>query len=218
METIVFSEPPPEGEPQEDTENPFGDPFLRNVFERARDQGRFVIPAQLLVDPNFFLGQRLGRDPRFRREGDPIPSPAAAPKEPVHPPSASVPKEPAYPPPKVRPSAPPPKVPSPVELQTPKTSASSSRSTPAVVREVPKSSVVSQTPKAPVSSKVTSPVEHQTAKASAASSSSSRPAIAKAVAIRPAVVQPKAKAIAISSVGEEDERWDPTILRIGAEI
>ena len=78
VETIVFSEPPPEGEPQEDTENPFGDPFLRNVFERARDQGRSVIPAQLLVDPDSFLGQRLGRDPRFRREGDPIPSPAAA--------------------------------------------------------------------------------------------------------------------------------------------
>ena len=34
VETIVFSEPPSEGEPQEDTENPFGDPFLRQVFER----------------------------------------------------------------------------------------------------------------------------------------------------------------------------------------
>ena len=37
-------------------------------------------------------------------------------------------------------------------------------------------------------------------------------------AIRPAVAKSKATAIAISSVGEEDERWDPTILRIGAEI
>ena len=47
-----------------------------------------------------------------------------------------------------------------------------------------------------------------------------RPAVAKAAAIRPAVAKPKpkAKAIAIPGVGEEDERWDPEILRIGAEI
>eukprot|EP00435_Cladocopium_sp_Y103_P034136 s3767_g8.t1 len=60
-----------------------------------------------------------------------------------------------------------------------------------------------------------SPVELQTPKVSAASSSSSsRPAVAKAIAIRPAVP----KAIAISSVVDEGERWDPEILRIGAEI
>ena len=32
VETIVFSEPPSEGEPQEDTENPFGDPFFASSF------------------------------------------------------------------------------------------------------------------------------------------------------------------------------------------
>lgn len=111
VETIVFSEPRSDGEQQEDTENPFGDPFLRQVFERARDQGRFTaIPAYLRVDSGSFLGQRLGTDPRFRREGDPIPSPAAAPREP------------AYPPPKARPPLPKarPRAPSPVELQTAK--------------------------------------------------------------------------------------------------
>ena len=145
VETIVFSEPPPEGDPQEDTENPFGDPFLRQVFERARDRGGFTIPAQLPIDPDSFLGQRLGRDSRFRREGDPIPSPVAVPKEPAYPPpaaapkeqahpsSASVPKETAHPPPKARP-----RVPSPVELQKPKASASSLRLTPAAAREAPK--------------------------------------------------------------------------------
>ena len=223
VETIVFSEPPSEGEPQEDTENPFGDPFLRQVFERARDQGGFVIPSQLPVDPGSFLGQRLGRDSRFRREGDPIPSSVAVPKEPEHPPSASVPKEPvhpssasvpkepAYPPPEVRPSVPssapkepvypPPKPrprgPSPVELQTAKASASSSSSSsrPAIAKGVV--------------------IRPAVVKAAAV-----RPAVAKAAAIRPAVAKPKpkAKAIAIPGVGEEDERWDPEILRIGAEI
>ena len=71
VETIVFLEPPPEGDPPEDSENPFGDPFSRQVFERTR--GGFTVPAHFPVDPNSFLGQRLGRDLRFRREGDPIP-------------------------------------------------------------------------------------------------------------------------------------------------
>ena len=78
-----------------------------------------------------------------------------------------------YTPPKARP-----RVPSPVEYQTPKASSSSVRLTPAAAREAPKTSAYSR---------LISTVEHQTAKASAASSSSSsRPAIAKAVAINSA--------------------------------
>lgn len=55
VETIVFSEPPPEGGLPEDTENPFGDPFLRQVLERTRDRGGFTVPAHFPVDPNSFL-------------------------------------------------------------------------------------------------------------------------------------------------------------------